>query len=437
MPVARKFDYGNLFTVTLFMAQFLFVWVTTDPYIAASTSIAADSSSNLINQLAIVTLFGGMVCYIVSSPLRPLILQPRFLMLALLFWLAVTTVFSVNPMVAFKQLILAGILLVNASVFLLLPRSEQQFAQMVRTGLLIMLGFAYFGVMFKPMQAIHQFTTELGMDQVGNWRGHFTHKNVASAAMLISCCFGLYLKDKGFRISGWLIILLSVFFLIHTGGKTSTAMLPLILLIAYVFEKFSLLRVPIAIGGVLAINFLTVGAALLPSVYAFLESLGIDASYTNRDDIWQLAVRAISVSPYLGYGLHGFWQTATLVNNDTVESWAPLAFNGHNGWVDTLINLGAGGFILLVMWILILPLIYTHQIFKNNSYSPLVRLYIRIWLYGVFASALESAFFENGSLLWFWMMVAIFGLRLQAVAVTVSALETSKPSSPSRKSDDV
>lgn len=409
-------DTRSRLAAALFMAQFLYIWVTVDPYVAASSSIVSDSAPNLINQIASIVLFCGALWFAVTSPLKSLIMQPRTLLILLMLWLALTTMFSATPLVAFKQLILACILLINASVFLLLPRSEQQFARMVSIGLLIMLAFAYFGVVFKPMQAIHQFSTELGADQVGNWRGHFTHKNVASVAMLIASCFGLYVKDRGFWISGWLIVFLSVFFLVHTGGKTSTAMLPLILLVAFIFEKFALLRWPIALGGVLAINFLTVGAALLPPVYEFIESFGVDATFTNRSDIWRLALRAIAEHPILGHGLQGFWRTDAIINNDTVESWAPIAFNGHNAWVDALINLGFGGFILLAIWILFLPLVYINRIFKQNNYSSLVRLYIRIWLYGLFASSLESVFFENGSLLWFCMMVAIFGLRLQAVA---------------------
>ncbi|WP_421090588.1 O-antigen ligase family protein [Pseudochrobactrum sp. MP213Fo] len=380
----------------------------------------SDAGSNPLNQLAAISLFCGMLWFVLTSPVKVLVLQPRFLMIGLLVCLALTAMASETPLISLKQMILAVILLVNASVFLLLPRSEEQFARMIGIGLLIMLGFAYFGVVFKPLQAIHQYTAELGIDQVGNWRGHFTHKNVASAAMLISSCVGLYLKDKGFKLTGWLIVGLSAFFLVHTGGKTSTAMLPLILLIAYVFEKFSLLRVPIAVCGVVAINFFTVGAALIPSVYRFIESLGVDASFTNRDDIWQFAARAIMERPLLGYGLYGFWRTDKLINNDTVESWAPTAFNGHNAWIDTMINFGAIGFILMAVWILVLPLIYINQIFKGNAYSPVVRLYIRIWLYGLYASALESVFFESGSLLWFCIMVAIFGLRLQAVAVPLT-----------------
>ncbi len=411
-------DIRGFLAATLFMAQFLFLWVTVEPF-PAEISSAAESGSNLLNQLAALLLFGSAVCYLAFSPSRKLVLQPRPLMILLFIWLIVAAIFSAERVESLKQVVLSGILLLNASVFLLLPRSEEQFARMIMAGLFIMLGFAYFGVIFKPLQAIHQFSSELGDEQLGNWRGHFAHKNVASAAMLVSGFFGLYLKDKGFRLAGWLILFLSVFFLLHTGGKTSTAMFPMILLIAYVFEKMGWLRLPIAVGGVLVINFLTVGAALIPSVYEFITSLGVDASFTNRSDIWRLAVGAIADKPFIGHGLHGYWLTDTLVNNDTVENWSPRAFNGHNAWVDTLINLGFVGFVLVFIWILVLPLLYIKRISQRNLYTPVVRLYVRIWLYGLFASALESVFFETGSLLWFSIMMALFGLRLQALAVPV------------------
>ena len=408
----------------LFMAQFLYMWVTVDPYVEISVSIAGSGASSLINQLAAMSLFCLSIIFITQSPVKALVLQPRGFMIVLLLWLIVTTVYAVIPQTSIKQLILVCITLVNASVFLLLPRSEEQFARLICAGLLIMLGFAYFGVFFKPLQGIHQFSTELGNDQVGDWRGHFAHKNVAAGAMLMSSCYGLYLKDKGLRFSGWLIVILSVYFLIHTGGKTSTAMLPAILIIAFVFEKFGLLRWPIALGGALTINFLTVGAALLPPVYKFIESLGVDPSFTNRADIWRFAAQVISERPFFGYGLQGFWRSDVVVNNDTVENWAPLAFNGHNAWVDALINLGAIGFILMIIWVLVLPLIYVNRIFKQKKYTPVVRLYIRIWLYGLFSCSLESMFFENGSLLWFSVVVAICGLRLQAVAEPVTEMKT-------------
>ncbi|MDT9165621.1 hypothetical protein RSW31_24395, partial [Escherichia coli] len=67
-----------------------------------------------------------------------------------------------------------------------------------------------------------------------------------------------------------------------------------------------------------------------------------------------------------------------------MENWSPRAFNGHNAWVDALINLGVIGFLLVFIWILVLPLLYIRRISQQNLYTPVVRLYVRIWLYGLF-----------------------------------------------------
>jgi O-antigen ligase len=46
----------------------------------------------------------------------------------------------------------------------------------------------------------------------------------------------------------------------------------------------------------------------------------------------------------------------------------------------------------------------------------LTRLYVRIWMFGLFSSCFESTFFGNSGPLWFTMLIAVFGLRLQAYA---------------------
>jgi hypothetical protein len=41
---------------------------------------------------------------------------------------------------------------------------------------------------------------------------------------------------------------------------------------------------------------------------------------------------------------------------------------------------------------------------------------MRIWLFVLLSSAFESYFLDNGGPLWFTMLIAVFGLRLQAHA---------------------
>ena len=49
---------------------------------------------------------------------------------------------------------------------------------------------------------------------------------------------------------------------------------------------------------------------------------------------------------------------------------------------------------------------------KQAGADPaLTTLFVRIWLFGVYASSFESVLFDRGDPHWFTMLVAMFGLR--------------------------
>ncbi|MBR7560579.1 O-antigen ligase family protein, partial [Mycobacterium tuberculosis] len=61
--------------------------------------------------------------------------------------------------------------------------------------------------------------------------------------------------------------------------------------------------------------------------------------------------------PFTGYGFQSFWQTEELVySGGNVETWAVAAYNGHNGYLDTLLTTGIPGLVLTLIWLLFLPL---------------------------------------------------------------------------------
>ena len=217
-----------------------------------------------------------------------------------------------------------------------------------------------------------------------------------------------------------LIVALCVFFVLNTGGKTSTAMLPFIVVMSLVFVRLKWTRVFIAIGGIAAFNIIAVGAAVFDPLRELVRSLGVDASFTNRSDIWKLAFAAISAKPIFGYGLDSFWKTPEMVYaGGGGASWAVAAFNAHNSFLDMMINAGIIGLILTLIWIMVLPLRYIKEAESTDNDPILTLLYIRLWLYGLYMSCMESTFFQNGGAVWFCVMVAVFGLRLQAKAKLV------------------
>ncbi|KSV89062.1 O-antigen ligase [Sinorhizobium sp. GL28] len=405
----------------LFMATFLFFWITTTPFIDLTGAAVLDPSagnSNRLNQIVSLALFAGMFAYGLAHPMRGIILQPRPLLTVLYIWFLFVSAISAYPMFGIKGTVLAVMVTINASIYLLLPASERHFAKMLGIGTLFMLAVAYYGILFKPTLAIHQASELREPMNAGLWRGHFPHKNSAAAAMVIAAFFGLFVMNVWSRLAGLAIVILSFNFLLHTGGKTSTAMLPAIVLLAWVFERIRFLRIPIVIGGVGLFNLFAVGSAVFKPLSDFVTELGIDATFTNRADIWRFAFTALAEQPITGYGFKAFWQTSELVNSGgSIETWAVAAANGHNSYLDIALTTGFPGLLLTVIWLLVLPLRNIARLAPAVEHSHLTRLYIRVWLYTIFNAGLESLFFEGGNLLWFTFLFSLYGLHLQSRAV--------------------
>ncbi len=404
----------------LFMAIFLFFWISMTPFVDLTGEGILDPSagnSNRLNQIVSLSLFAGTLCYGVLHPLRGTILQPRALLLPMFGWFLFVSFISSHPMLGIKAVILTVMATINASIYLLMPSSEKQFAKMLAIGTLIMLATAYYGIVFKPQLSIHQLSELREPMNAGMWRGHFPHKNSAAAAMVVAAFFGLFVMKVWSRLAGIAIVVLSILFLVHTGGKTSSAMLPGILILAWIFERLRFLRIPIVIGGVGLFNLFAVGSAVFRPLGEFVTSLGIDATFTNRADIWRFAFTALAEHPITGYGVKAFWQTQELVySGGSVETWAVAAANGHNSYLDIALMTGIPGLVMTLLWVLVLPLRDVARLPPAIERSHLTRLFIRVWLYVIFNAGLESLFFEGGNLLWFTFLYCLYGLRFQSSA---------------------
>ncbi|SFB17760.1 O-antigen ligase [Rhizobium sp. NFR07] len=416
----------NIIGPCLFMAVFLFYWVTTNPYVDLRGTAVLDpsaGSSSSINQIVTIGLTLSLMAYGFMHPMRSIILQPRVLLASLFTWFFVTAFLSNYPMQSAKTIVLAILTVMNASIFLLLPASERQFGKLVAIGTLIMLGFAYFGVIFKPQLAIHQASELREPMNAGFWRGHFTHKNAAAGAMVMAAFFGFFVMRVWSRFLGLLIIGLAWFFLLHTGGKTASAMLPAVLVISWFFERYRALRIPIALGGVAAFNLLAVGSAVIPPFRALVNSFGVDPTFTNRADIWRFAFTAIEDNPILGYGMKAFWQTRELVySNNSIETWAVEAYNAHNSFIDIWLLTGLPGLIMTLFFVLFMPLkALMRKDGVPEAQSHITRLFVRVWLYTLYNAGLESVFFDSGSYQWFSFCVALYAFRLQKVDLVTDA----------------
>lgn len=419
---------GGRFASVLFAAVFFYFWVGINPLAdpGAGTLAAYGESSNALNQLIVLFMSLLVVTMLVLHPGRELALKALAPLGFIFLWVAVTIVFSDTPDAALRRTIYSVLVCLCASVVLLLPRDNVQFAKLVGFCLLVAVGISYFGVIVLPARGIHQASDLSEQFLAGDWRGHFGHKNIASAAMAFAVFFGLYLLRMKMMWRGLLLTVLAGFFLLNSGGKTSAAMLPAVLIAVWLFERMGPFRLLLVVGGLALVNFVTLSVAVSPQISAFVSGLGIDATFTDRKSIWQLALSAIGERPFTGYGFQSFWQTEALFNsNASAATWAVTAANAHNAYLDQLINGGWPLLILVLIWLVVLPCHHASVALARGNDPDLTRLYTRIWMFGLLTACFESPFFGNSGPLWFTMLIAIFGLRLQARADMVDKPLTS------------
>lgn len=395
------------------LAVFMYFWIGLSPLAGHGADDAGTPTTNLLNQVVVVLLSLVVLVAMWGNPARGALLRPHGLLFLLLCWFSCVSLFASSPETAFRRIIFAVLVCLCANAALLLPRSGREFDRILAIAMTATLALSYFAIVLHPSVGIHQ-SNEVEAALAGDWRGHFGHKNAAAAAMAYAVLIGLYLRKTSYPKLGTIIVVFSAVFLYFAGGKTSTAMLPAVLLVAWMFEHWKALRYPMVLGSLLVLNYILIGSSIYPSISNWLADVGVEATFTGRSTIWAFVLDKISERPWLGYGFQSFWESDALKKT---ESLTFLAAHSHNAFLETLVNAGILGLVLVVVWLLLLPIRDAGRAFESRNNRVLTRLFLRIWLFSIFLACLEAMFFENTGPVWFTMLISVFGLRLQARAV--------------------
>ncbi|MBR1229041.1 O-antigen ligase [Bradyrhizobium sp. AUGA SZCCT0042] len=239
--------------------------------------------------------------------------------------------------------------------------------------------------------------------------------------MAILIIFGIYIFRALSGVLGSLIVALASVFLIFTESKSSIMLLPFALAVSVVFVRLRntaaklivLICVPAIIG------VLTIGSIQFAAVNALVNELMPDPTFTGRVEIWQFSLDHIAQHPIVGFGFQAFWGTSELVNSWTWRgSWGYRAPDAHNGYLNIAVMTGLVGLVLTLGWVLVRPFIDHVRTPPGRADPALNLMFIQTWLFGLYLSGFEAVLFTNGSVrvVWFMMVVSIFGLRLQARA---------------------
>jgi exopolysaccharide production protein ExoQ len=257
------------------------------------------------------------------------------------------------------------------------------------------------------------------------WVGLAMHKNnlgqVAMSSGLLASW--LVLKNWGtWKLSSGVVLLSMTLWLLR-GSKnshSSTAILGFVVGVCVLLALQCIKgRVPRAkwLLGAVVVALIVCGPFVLLASEVFetspmalvLESTGRDATLTGRTGLWSDILTNASHSPVLGVGFGAFWvgkigyAMYPLVNWSTVTpEWRPG--QGHNGYLDVLVELGVVGLVLAIGPILIA---FSDAIRQLQTDFEFARIRLTLLLSLALNNFTESSLLKGTHSLWFLLLLVI------------------------------
>ncbi|AMA55867.1 O-antigen ligase family protein [Bradyrhizobium sp. CCGE-LA001] len=342
--------------------------------------------------------------------------------LCLVGWLLINIAFSESRGVSFQRFVLAASVTSLAVLLPLLPPTQRSFNLCLGGAALALLVVCYLGVVLAPQYSIHTVFDITEPQLAGDWRGSFGHKNVASPVMTILVYVGIYLSAVGSFVMGPAIAALAGIFLIFTGGKTSSVLCLAIYLLAslvYVTRSLWLKRI-ICFVPLILMNLLTVGSVMSPALGGITRMLPLDPTFTGRSAIWEFALAAVAEKPIIGHGYAAFWDDVSARQTAQGAEWATTAAHSHNSYLDLAVTIGLPGLLLVILIFALAPLGNFQSAQAHNRSGALAKLFLTIWLFGLYYGATETFLLDRQNPIWFMFGLAVAGLhflaRFQCVA---------------------
>jgi O-antigen ligase len=415
---ASRIEVMDIVRGAVFVGALLVAWVSLRPFGDLSNMLLSDVTTG--NEVPTYVVFSGLAVLALALALRDnkralaTLLCPSFVLF--MGWLCVTVVLSFDPGTSIRRFALAVFVIAVAASLPLLAKSQHELMRWFSIAALALLAICYLGILLAPELSVHLATDPQEPGLAGNWRGSFGHKNLAAGVMAMLLFLGIYLVRAGGWISGVAVIALASLFLLYSAGKSSLTLCFAVLLLTSLTSivRSFWLRAVMLLTPLLLLNMLSIGTTMSDVLAELAKLLPLDASFTGRIDIWNFALQSLKERLLTGYGFASFWGSSAIQNLPEGKEWAGYASHSHNGYLDATLGMGLPGLALVIAALVITPLRDFHAADQGGNNGPLAMAFLRIWLFGLYLSSMESFFLDRSDPLWFTFLMAMFGLHYLA-----------------------
>ncbi|MFD1200213.1 O-antigen ligase family protein [Brucella gallinifaecis] len=385
------------------------------PFVAADGQQAGDAVTQIGFGLVGMLALASMAMLANPARLLRLISPGWLLMFGFLLMSAFT---SIDPGTAIRGIMLTMIGVLAILAVLSLPQDGESYSWMLLIAAFIVIFISYAGVVFLPNLGTHGFDTGEPQNSF-LWRGVFTHKNIAGPVMAFFAFAGIYLWRRGWRISGALIAVLALFFVAHTGSKTTVALVPFAMLLVIIPGLFGLRGLAPLIIFITQLLFalFTIGTVLFEPIQQIVQNSSVDPTFTGRTSIWAFAIDALHHRPWTGFGYESFWggDVAKEAAKPYYLDWDVRGIvHGHNGYLDIAVTMGIPALLCAIAVIIIMPLVNYMRCRPKRENLLLADFFLMYVFFGTLNAMLESFFFRRMDPVWLMLVFAIFGLAMTA-----------------------
>lgn len=339
------------------------------------------------------------------------------LLIMLFAFMAVSILWSPFPMVSIKRWVKATGALLMVMVVLTERDPTAAVVGLFKRTFMVLLPLSVYFI---------KYARDLGVawskDGSGAmWVGVTTHKNHLGQVCMTAGIFFLWCllnRDEGGNpwING-AFLALTVFLMNGPGYSRSTSALVVLaaggaLLVGFHFVKDRPERIRSLIFGgsaalivvVLAVHLGLAGLAGRSIYGAGVGALGKDTTLTGRTELWADIIDIGMKKPLTGVGYGSFWLGD--LGNDLWEKhiWKPG--QGHNGYVDTFVEVGFPGLFLLIGVLFTALVRSTREIIHRYSFIQLTVVYLVMIIVHNFT---ESSYLRGEHNLWFLFLLVAVG----------------------------
>src|SRR6266851_4387898 len=236
----------------------------------------------------------------------------------------------------------------------------------------------------------------------GGYPGYFPGKNYLGEFSAIPFLLALHetLYSGLRRAAGIVIIAIAILLLFLSDSKTAFALaliVPLLAALTLLVRKITRIS-PAMILLCIPLSYLLLSSVSNLSIERISYMLYGDSSLTGRTVIWDFANYEIARRPLLGWGYQSFWlagsEAPSIVD---APGWVKRMPDGHNGYVDTKLELGYVGLALLLVFIIAT----LHGVGRVADRHPArAWLVLSLALFVIVYNFLESVWMRGFEFLW-------------------------------------